>query len=65
MQISSAMEPMWGRSVEISWPDRPQRWKECWGPKQRSAWPWSCAMGWPLVKDSGMGWPSICPSFGL
>ena len=63
--ISSAMEPMCGRSVEISCPDCPQRWNECCGPKQRSFCPWSCAMGCPLVRDSGMGWPSICPSFGL
>ena len=65
MQISSAMEPMWGSRVEISCPERPQRWKECCGPKQRNALPWSCAIGCPLVKDSGMGWPSICASFAL
>ena len=35
------------------------------GPKQRSGRPWSWAMGWPLVNDSGMGSPSICAQLRL
>ena len=54
-----------GRSVEISWPESPYRAKGCWGPKHLSCWFWSWAMGWPLVKDSGMGSPFMAASFGL
>ena len=37
----------------------------CCGPKQLSFAPWSWAIGWPLVNDSGIGWPCILASFGL
>ena len=65
MQMSSAMSPISGRRVEISWPDFPWRAKGCWGPKHLSAWPWSWAIGWPFVKDSGIGSPCRFSSSGF
>src|SRR5829696_6837652 len=55
MQRSSATEPMWGKSSQISWPDLPNFLNAHWGPRHlRAALPWSWAMGWPLVRDSGI-----------
>ena len=65
MQISSATEPSFGKSSDISTPPFPQRRKGCCGAKQVSLAPCSCAIGWPFVNDSGIGWPCISPSLGL
>src|SRR4030095_14309169 len=54
-QMSSAMEPKCGNSEQISVPALPNRLNSCCGPKQLSFAPWSCAMGCPLVKLSGIG----------
>ena len=35
------------------------------GPRQRSSLPWSCAIGCPLVNESGIGLPVISVSLGL
>src|ERR1043165_5871878 len=55
MQISSATEPMWGKTEQIDWPDLPKVLKGSCGARHlRLAAFWSWAIGWPLVKDSGM-----------
>ena len=58
MQMSSAMPPM-SREERRASPARTRRScvNGCCGPKHFSAWPCSCAIGWPLVNDSGIGWP--------
>ena len=65
MAISSATSARWGKMDEISCPDLPHFLKGCCGPRQFSFAPWSWAMGWPLVIDSGIGWPFILASVGL
>ena len=64
MQISSAMLPMWGRARDLC-AGFPYFSKGCCGPKHLRGWPWSWAIGWPFVNDSGIGLPSISASFGL
>ena len=51
--------------LQISCPLLPNFWKANCGAKQVSLAPWSWAMGWPLVNDSGMGWPWSCGQLGL
>lgn len=63
--ISSAIPPMCGKAMEISWPDFPQRPKGHCGAKQVSLAPCSWAMGWPFVIDSGIGCPCSSASLGL
>ncbi len=65
MHSSSAIEPMCGNSSQISCPLVPNFLKANCGAKQFSLAPWSWAMGWPLVNDSGMGWPWSWASLGL
>ena len=65
MQMSSAILPMCGRMVLISWPDLPHFWKGNCGARQFSFWPCSWAICCPWVNDSGMGWPFNSASFGL
>ena len=65
MQISSAMPPMCGNSVQISCWLLPYLANGCCGAKQLSFLPCSWAIGWPLVSDSGIGLPCISASFGL
>ncbi len=65
MQRSSATSARRGKMVEISCPFWPHFWNGCCGAKQVSLAPWSWAIGWPLVIDSGIGWPFISASFGL
>src|SRR3712207_6597750 len=53
MQMSSATDPIRGSSSQISAPLRPNRLNLCCGPKHLSClFPWSWAIGWPLVKLS-------------
>src|SRR5579871_2416571 len=65
MQMSSAILWIFGKSVEISCPDLPTFLNSCVGPRQTSFAPWSWAMGWPLVNDSGIGLPFIFANSGL
>src|SRR3954469_12009654 len=66
MQGSAAAEPMCGKTSAISCPDLPNRLNDHCGPRHlRAAFPWSWAIGWPLVNDSGMGCPVISASLGL
>jgi hypothetical protein len=65
MQMSSEIAPMFGNSAEICCPLLPNFLNSACGAKHLSAWPWSCAMGWPLVNDSGIGLPDISASLGL
>src|SRR4051794_403946 len=64
-QISSEIDPMCGKRTDISWPDLPNFLNDVCGSKHLRAWFCSCAIGWPLVKDSGMGLPAISASLGL
>src|ERR1017187_9047142 len=65
MQMSSDTPPICGNSSHISWPDLPNLRNSCCGPKHTSGRPWSCAICWPLVIDSGIVLPCISRSFGL
>src|SRR4030095_12075886 len=65
MQISSATEPKFGNNEQIWAPPLPNCLNSYCGPKQLSFWPWSCAMGWPLVNDSGIGLPCILGGLGF
>ena len=57
---------MCGKSSLISWPDLPYFLNvDAAGRSTFSFCPWSWAIGWPLVNDSGIGWPCISASFGL
>src|SRR4051812_42184038 len=62
---SSATSARCGKMVEISTPDLPHFLNSCCGPRQLSLAPWSWAIGWPLVIDSGIGWPVILASVGF
>ena len=64
-QISSATEPICGRSSESSVPFFPCFENLNCGPWQMSFWPWSWASCWPVVKLSGIPLPSISASLGL
>src|SRR5690349_1051805 len=59
MQISSAMEPKFGNSSQICWPDLPNFLNPHCGARHLSDCPCNCAIGWPLVNDSGIGLPDI------
>ena len=65
MQSSSETLLRCGKMLLISWPDLPYFAKGYCGPKQLSFWPWSWAICWPVVNDSGIGLPCISASFGL
>ena len=58
MQMSSAISAMCGKRSEISWPDLPYFLNSTNGPRALSTVFCSCASCWPLVNDSGNGWPS-------
>ncbi len=62
---SSATSARRGKMVESSIPDLPHFLNSCCGPRQTSLAPWSWAIGWPLVIDSGIGWPFRLASSGL
>ena len=66
MQMSSAILPCCGKKSLISWPALAVLLEL--GAAARgtlSFCPWSWAIGWPLVNDSGIGLPSSSASFGL
>ena len=65
MHISSATSASRGKTLEICWPDWPQRTNGCCGARQVSFAFCNCAIGCPVVNDSGMGWPLISASLGL
>jgi hypothetical protein len=65
MQMLSAIEPMWGNSSEMFCPLLPNVLKSYCAPRQRNSLPWSCAIGWPFVNESGIGLPVISRSLGL
>ena len=61
----SAIEPRWGKRSQMRSPLSPKDSKSKRGAKQRSSLPWSCAIGWPRVNDSGIGSPSMRRSAGF
>ena len=65
MHMSSASLPMLGKIVLISCCDFPNFLNGNCGAKQLSCFPCNCAIGWPAVIESGIGWPCSCANFGL
>ena len=65
MASSSATPPKCGNSSEISYPARPCFLKANCGRRQVSFCPCNCAMDWPAVNESGIGWRSSLANSGL
>src|SRR3954447_12598543 len=64
-QMSSAIFAAYGKKSLTQVPPLPCCLNLVSGPWTLRAWPWSWAIGCPLVNDSGIGLPSSSASFGF